>query len=285
MATNNRTGLPGRSVRRGSRRGLKSALSLGLAAVTAGTFLALNPLGGAQAAQPNSQLITAAYSEPSGGVSFDRSFPLILNDGGTARIGANPDGSGNINVDDILTVIVTRQNGSQVTVSHTFNDEGCTADVPRAPLNVPVLPGNNVVRVIISDNESCGAPSGAITALWLAVNGQPTTMRANPSVAEVATEDPLAEAFLTLSAKLTETGTSYPIAGRIVEMRSGDANGDIICTDVTDADGEAACGFVVPDGLLAIPAYTAVFQGDAFYAPSQDTAPLIVLGGSDILPV
>lgn len=280
--------MPGRIVRRGRRYLKTTGILAVMATLVGGVLLALNPNGGAEAAQPNSQLVSAAIApQPvgqQGEVFFDRTFPLILNNGGTVRIGANPDGSGAIAVDDRIIVTVTRQNGSQDSLSHTFADGTCQTITPAGPLNITplLLPGNNVVRVQYADVCGTGVSAGGA---WIAVNNQPTTMRANPSVAEVAADDPLAEVFLTLSAKLTETNTSYPLAGRLVSMRSGDASGDVLCTDLTDADGEASCGFLLPEGLGAIPAYTAVFAGDAHYGSSQDTAPLIDLAGNDILPV
>ena len=260
-----------------------------LAALIALAFVALDPIGGAQAAAPNTQVITGAFTDFSGGTVFDRTFPLVLNDGGTARIGSNPDGSGNINVDDFLGVIVTRQDGSQASLLHEFSDPECTTDTPRAPISLAglALPGNNVVRVVISDNAHCGAPAGAITPLWLAVNGQATTTRATPVVLEaLPPSPPLAQVFVpNLNGKVTETGTSNPLAGVAVAMHAGDASGAVICSAITDADGVATCGGVVEDitAVLAL-GYTAVFSGNAFYAGSEGHAPLIELGGQAILP-
>jgi hypothetical protein len=260
-----------------------------MAGVLAAAFATFS-VGGAQAAAPNSQQITPVFSDPSDGTVFDRTFPLVLSDGGVARIGSNPDGSGNINVDDVMSIIVTRQDGSQAFFGHVFNNEGCTTDVARGPISLAGLtaPGNNVVRVILANNPDCGPPAGALTALYLAVNLQPTTVRAKPIVLELlAPTPPLATAYpLNLTAKLTETATSNPLAGRTMSMHAGDATGDVICTAITDADGQATCGGLVEDltAILAL-GWTATFAGDSYYLPSAGSAPLIDLGGTAILPL
>ncbi|HZN15819.1 MAG TPA: hypothetical protein VFB78_16240 [Acidimicrobiales bacterium] len=278
--------LAGQRIKGHGRRRVVSVVSLALAAVTAAAFATFN-IGGAEAAAPNSQLLTPAFSTSSD-LALDRTFPLVLNNGGVAHISSNADGSGNINADDIMVITVTRENGTEATVVHTFNNEACTTDVPSAPITIPALPGNNVVRVIIANNENCGLPSGALSNLYMAVNSQPTTVRAKPIVLELlAPTPPLVTAYpLNLTAKLTETATVFPISSRTLSMHAGDASGAVICTAVTDADGQATCGGLVED-LTAILAFgwSATFAGDAFYLPSAGSAPLIDLGGTAILPL
>jgi hypothetical protein len=247
-------------------------------------------VGPAQAAAPNSQLVTGAFSNhsvPAGGVVFDRTFPLVQDDAGNAFLASTAGGTGNINIDDFIAVIVTRQNGTQVTVTHAFNTANCSGDIPIAPIPLPTQAGNNVVRIVIADNPGCGPPSGAITPLYIAVKNQPTTMRTTPVILDaLPAQPPLADVFVpNLNGKLTETGTSNPIPGRVVVMHAGSASGSVICSAVTDADGVATCGGIVEDvtAILSL-GYTAVFSGDAFYNGSSAFGALVQVGGNDILP-
>lgn len=96
-----------------------------------------------------------------------------------------------------------------------------------------------------------------------------TTLVANPSILKVAGLKP----YLTLSARLTNTTTGAPIAGRPITFTAAGKN---VCTAYTNSNGEAACGGLAGtlQSVLSL-GYTASFYGDSTYLNSYGQAGLI----------
>jgi hypothetical protein len=96
----------------------------------------------------------------------------------------------------------------------------------------------------------------------------PTTLVANPSIVKLSG----LKLYLTLSARLTSGGGG--LAGRTVSFSAGNRP---VCSAVTNGNGEAACGGLLPGTLASVLGlgYTATFDGDSLYAPSSAPGPLI----------
>jgi hypothetical protein len=109
---------------------------------------------------------------------------------------------------------------------------------------------------------------GLDTTFRTYVSRFPTTLVANPSVVKLSG----LKLYLTLSARLTSNGSG--VAGQTVNFSAGNK---AVCSAVTNANGDAACGGLIPGTLASVLAlgYTASFGGDAVYAPSSDHGPLI----------
>ena len=75
-----------------------------------------------------------------------------------------------------------------------------------------------------------------------------------------------------MTARLSADQDGSPLPGRTVHFRAGKAE---LCSAVTDATGTASCGGT-PEWVQAATTggYTAVFDGDAFYAGSRGLSPL-----------
>jgi hypothetical protein len=290
---NGGAGLAGRSVKRGRRR-FVSLLTVGVAALVAVAFTALDPIGGARAASPNfvqvSPGVPATAGVAFGDAFFDREVAIGLFDGGTVWLSGSANGLAPYNADDSIIIDITHPDGTTATYSHFFVNDDCTQDIaiPPTPLvdSETLLklttPGNNIFRVRLFN--VCG-PTGAADPTYLVVKGQPTDLRLSPVVAEIASGNPpLVTAFpLNLTGKLTETASHNPIEGRTVAFSSG---GSVICTALTDADGVATCGGLVEDltAILGL-GIDGTFVGDPYYLGDTDHEPLILLGGQPILPV
>lgn len=106
-----------------------------------------------------------------GVVFFDTSFSVPYRDG-PARLSANPDGTGNVVVDDELIVTVTRPDASVATFTFDYS-RGCRGFIsPAAPHDIASLfrPGTNQVRVQFRDR--CGRSASA-GSLWLVLAPTP----------------------------------------------------------------------------------------------------------------
>ncbi len=74
-----------------------------------------------------------------------------------------------------------------------------------------------------------------------------------------------------VSARLTRAATSVPLGGKMVTLTMGSES----CSQVTDANGEAACSITPaePAGLFGV---SATFDGDGNYLASADAKPFMV---------
>jgi hypothetical protein len=100
-----------------------------------------------------------------------------------------------------------------------------------------------------------------------------TSLHANPSIAQIL---PGLKIYLKLSARLTTTAGN-PVQGEPVAFTAG---GHAVCTAVTDANGDAACGGLLTGVLRSVLSlgYTATFAGDAPLLPSSGHGSLVVIG-------
>lgn len=96
----------------------------------------------------------------------------------------------------------------------------------------------------------------------------PTTLSAGPVLARLRPD--LRLTFPTLAATLTAAGA--PLPGRTVTFHVG---GQQVCAAVTASDGTARCTNVVGSVLALVLGYTARFGGDADYAASSGTGPVV----------
>jgi hypothetical protein len=96
----------------------------------------------------------------------------------------------------------------------------------------------------------------------------PTTLVANPSIVKLSG----LKLYLTLSARLMSSGSG--VAGRTVSFSAGNK---AVCSALTNANGDAACGGLIPGTLASVLGlgYTATFVGDSTYAASSAAGPLI----------
>jgi hypothetical protein len=96
----------------------------------------------------------------------------------------------------------------------------------------------------------------------------PTALVANPSIVKLSG----LKLYLTLSARLT--ANSVGLAGRTIAFS---ASNRLVCTAVTDGNGDASCGGLTPGTLQSVLGlgYTASFAGDAPYLPASAKGPLI----------
>jgi hypothetical protein len=112
------------------------------------------------------------------------------------------------------------------------------------------------------------AKPNADVAFRTYVSPFPTTLVANPSIVKLSG----LKLYLTLSARLTSSGRG--LAGRTVNFSAGNK---AVCSAVTNANGDVACGGLIPGTLASVLGlgYTATFNGDAVYAPSSAAGPLV----------
>jgi hypothetical protein len=114
--------------------------------------------------------------------------------------------------------------------------------------------------------SSCTGPSGNDSAVaYLFAPGQSKVSASLFSIAPDATSLKVAPPRLVspaLSATLTDTVYNHPAPGRTVSFS---ANGNTLCTAVTDANGVAACGGTA-EGLAAAMGYSASYGGNAVWA-------------------
>lgn len=114
--------------------------------------------------------------------------------------------------------------------------------------------------------STCTGPSGNDSAIeYLFAPGQSKVSASLFSIAPDATSLKVAPAKLvspSLSATLTDTAYNHPVPGRTVSFT---ANGNTLCTAVTNANGVAACGGTA-EGLAAALGYSGSYGGNAVWA-------------------
>jgi len=114
--------------------------------------------------------------------------------------------------------------------------------------------------------SGCTGPSGNDSAVaYLFASGQSKVSASLFTIAPDATSLKVAPPRLvspSLSATLTDTVYNHPVPGRTVSFS---ANGNTLCTAVTDANGVAACGGTA-EGLAAALGYSGSFGGNAVWA-------------------
>jgi hypothetical protein len=114
-----------------------------------------------------------------------------------------------------------------------------------------------------------GDPHGATSTatVSITVDAAPliaTTLEANPAVARL---QGLKWYYPVLSARLTETASGAPLAGRLVHFF---VQGRLVCNAITAADGTATCGGSANSVLLA-GSYSVRFDGDHDHSASSAT--------------
>src|SRR5205807_2032447 len=100
--------------------------------------------------------------------------------------------------------------------------------------------GLHTIRAVYSPN---GAFAGSSASVTQTVGRAPTTLAGNPSIARLDRLQP--RVYLTLSARL-RTDVGQPVPDQVVAFSAG---GRYVCAAVTDPEGLATCGGVVPGEL------------------------------------
>ena len=92
----------------------------------------------------------------------------IIYAGGPVWLSRNPDATGNVNIDDMITIQITHPDSSVATFVHDY------ATIPHAPFDLSTYfqVGNNVVTTTLADDGAGGFYDS--TAIWLGVPAAPT---------------------------------------------------------------------------------------------------------------
>ncbi len=179
----------------------------------------------------------------------------------TAQVTATPPGAGT------PTGTVTFRDGATVLGTGTLDGSG------KAMLSVPGLSvGTHSLTATYSGDANFNGSSGSLSQT---VNGRTTTLTAAPATIRF---DLLSFQFVIprLSATLTDqNGAGIP--GRVITFSAATIIGSVILgSAVTDATGTATLSNVTaPFWVILADQYVAAFAGDATFAPSSATAPLV----------
>ncbi len=157
-----------------------------------------------------------------------------------------------------------------------------------APFMVEIHPEHwkfiNEWQVLSGDPANPERVSLATAENLTLCRGCPVEVTAAPVVAEVL---PDADVFVPdLTARVVNTLTGDPVEGREVTFTASTgptptADGHVICTAETDANGTATCSGLLEsaEATLAL-GYDAHFEGDGIYAAGNASAPLAVVDGT-----
>lgn len=129
----------------------------------------------APAATVATELNPAIPARPAthGEVFFQRDVTIVYSSG-TVLLSGQPDGSGNVSVDDVLRLSVTRPDGSTVHYIRDYSNgcQGFISSDPPQDLTALFQPGANQVHVELQDQ--CGAILHATSNYLVVVNRPPT---------------------------------------------------------------------------------------------------------------
>ena len=147
---------------------------------------------------------------------FDQSFNIFY-ESGKVIISSNPDGTGNTQVDDALTLTVIRPDGTNSFFSHFYPNGFCSSLNFLAPTQLNIfLPGINKVNVKLSN--ACGIFVGSSPIYLVNINApDPTpTPAPSPTATPLPSSSPIPSPFLDLPWDYEGKGLSFNEAAQAI---------------------------------------------------------------------